>query len=222
MVQTFIRRNPLCYSYATEMRNRTSVQKTYFNQDYSHECSTLKIFDNVTEIDYFQNFDERAKLIDWYSVDNLYTENQIYSKFKDLDKSGTLRPELEKISKDKLALLFYNNYPGLNLTCIKHFKDTSKDREDKHNDNTKTNEEMIPFELKHLSDIQKVQAFLFCEFLSIMFNGVFIVIEIIVFKDNWFRAAENKDPLIELKYILTNYTYLKMSVFVGYFCFAAG
>ena len=52
-----------------------------------------------------------------------------------------------------------------------------------------------------------------------MFNGVFIVIEIIVFKDNWFRAAENKDPLIELKYILTNYTYLKMSVFVGYFCF---
>ena len=219
MVQTFIRRNPLCYSYATEMRNRINPPKTFFNQDWIHECSTLKFKDedgSIIEKDIpLSNFDERAKLIDWYDVDQLYKENDVYIKIEGKDKSKKLSPALKKISNDTISLLFYNNYPGINIECLKNFtKENSKEEV-----NANLNERKIPFDNTHLNDIQNVQAFLFCEFLSIMFNGVFIIIEIIVFKDNWFRAAENKDPLVELKYILSNYTYLKLSVFVGYFCF---
>lgn len=213
LVETHIRRNPLCYSYSTDLRNRTSPPKTFFNHDYEHECSTLEFkYANGTidlEKDILKNFDQRAKLIDWYNINELYKDNGVFTAFENLDRSKGLSNELEAISKNKLALLFYNNYPGLNISCIKNFNHLAHDEY--------KDDEKFPFKTKHLKDIQNVQAFLFCEFLAIMFNGVFIIIEIIVFKDNWFRAAENKDQLVELKYILTNYTYLKMAVVFGYF-----
>ena len=68
MVLTFVRNNPLCYSYSTKLTNRTIHLKSYFNYDYEHECSTLS---DLVDKDLYV-FDSRAKLIDWYNVNNLY------------------------------------------------------------------------------------------------------------------------------------------------------
>jgi hypothetical protein len=206
MVETFVRNNPLCYSYSTKSFNRINP-KSYFNQEFEYQCSTL-----WSQPNHLQNFDKRAKLIDWYEMDLVFKENKIYSNLQILGPEKNFKEELETLAHNKTALLFYNNYPGLNISCITNFNNNNK-----ININSNYNKDRFPFEKDDLLIIQNVQAFLFFEFLAIMFNGVFIVIEIILFKDNWLRAAENKDELVELKYILTNYTYVKLTVAVGYF-----
>lgn len=189
ITQTLIRRNPVCYSYATAMRD--TVQKPFFRFDFQHECSYI----NGTY------FDPRFMLLDYSDIMQVYEENAVFSKLQ--EKSAIVVQEISNISKNVFGFLFAKNYPGVKLSCLQK--------------KSEANNSNFLFSEKDLKKIQSVQAFLFCEFLSILFNAVFIVIEIVIFKFNWFRPRENKDDLIDLKYKLNSYRLVKMSVAVGYF-----
>jgi len=197
ITETFVRRNPVCYSYSTSIRD--TIKVSYFNFDFAHECSKI----NGTV------FDKRIFLFDYYNISKIYSENDIYSRFQ--KSSLNLIDELRDKSMNVNGFLFVKNYPGINLKCLNNDTvDDSSSNSNNINNNFRFNE-------NDLKAIQSVQAFLFCEFLCILFNGVFIIIEIVIFKFNWFRPRENKDDLIELKYILNSYRLVKKSVAIGYF-----
>jgi len=170
---------------------RDTFQKSFFRFDFAHECSKI----NGTV------YDPRFKLLDYSDITQVYRENRVFITLQ--EKSGVVVEEVAKISKNIFGFLFANNYPGIKLSCMEP--------------KTESNRNNFLFSEADLQTIQSVQNFLFCEFLSILFNGVFIVIEVVIFKFNWFKPRENKDDLVDLKLTLASYRIVKMSVAVGYF-----
>ncbi len=189
--QAYIRRNPVCYSYVTEIRD--VVKKSYFRFDFSKECSKLN--NNV--------YDTRIKLLDYHQISKTYEENKIIQSLE--KRSKLIAGELKEISSDNISgFLFIQNYPGIKLNCL-------------NRNNGVSSKNNFLFTEEGLRKIQNIQSFLFCEFLSILFNGVFIVIEIIIFKYNWMKPREIKEEFMELREILDSYEMVKKIVVLGFF-----